>query len=229
MNVSLKIITPHILQFQFNEEINDHLLFIIQSVYLFCKNELQQEIYDVIPAYNSIMVKTHHPITNQFKSLLEEKTHQIIEHENTQELQGVEIKKIPVCYDARLALDQALFLKHCSCSWEEIIELHCQAQYRVYMIGFLPGFAYMGIVPEILRLPRLSEPRKNVPQGSVAIAHQQTGIYPFSSPGGWNIIGQTPLKMFNLNLEQPTFLKMGDQVQFYPISIEEFQQFKPSC
>ena len=223
MEFSIKIISSQIIHLQFSPQINTSLLAIIQTIYLYCKNELQNEVSDVIPAYNSIMVKTSLPITKNLKEQIYKKIKQIISENNVHGFQKDIIKKIPVCYDARLGLDQNRFLEHANCSLDELINMHCQPEYIVYMVGFLPGFAYMGVVPEKLRLPRLNEPRKIVPQGSVAIANQQTGIYPFTSPGGWNIIGQTPLKMFNIHEAEPTYLKMGDRVKFCPISIDEFE------
>ena len=96
------------------------------------------------------------------------------------------------------------------------------------MIGFLPGFAYMGVVDSTIATPRLASPRKNVPAGSVGIAGEQTGIYPLDSPGGWNIIGRTPVKLFDPTKEDPVLLQPGDQVKFEPISKKEFDVFDQS-
>jgi inhibitor of KinA len=109
---------------------------------------------------------------------------------------------------------------------EGIIEIHCSKIYRIYMIGFLPGFAYMGTVDSRIVSPRKSKPRTNVPAGSVGIAGSQTGIYPFDSPGGWQLIGQTPLLLFDPTKENPTLLEPGDQVSFHTISLEEFHHLK---
>jgi inhibitor of KinA len=111
-------------------------------------------------------------------------------------------------------------------SVEEVISLHTAKIYRVYMIGFLPGFAYMGSVDEKLTTPRRMQPRTIVPAGSVGIAGEQTGIYPFDSPGGWQLIGQTPLQMFDATGATPCYLHPGDEVQFHAISIEEFKKAK---
>ena len=100
--------------------------------------------------------------------------------------------------------------------------------YLIYLIGFMPGFPYMGELPEGLVTPRLKTPRLSVPAGSVAIAQKQTGIYPMESPGGWQILGRTPVRMFDPGKTPPSYLRMGDRVQFYPISEKEFEEWKES-
>jgi inhibitor of KinA len=111
-------------------------------------------------------------------------------------------------------------------SIEEIIQLHLSKNYRVYMIGFLPGFPYMGSVNERIATPRKNTPGTKIPAGSVGIAGEQTGIYPLDSPGGWNIIGRTPINLFDTASDQPCLLQPGDMVQFHLISLDEFNQIK---
>ena len=136
-----------------------------------------------------------------------------------------ELHHIPVCYETEYAsdLESMSNLKHLST--DEIIELHTSKLYRVYMIGFLPGFPYMGEVdPQLIQARKLKP--SPVKAGSVGIAGAQTGIYPFNSPGGWNIIGRTPFNLFNAEMAQPVWLKAGDQVKFYAIGKEEFESIK---
>ena len=131
------------------------------------------------------------------------------------------IMNIPVCYDEEFGVDLQRIVEEKKLSKDEVIRLHCGKQYRVFMLGFLPGFPYMGEVDEKIAMPRKSEP-KAVAAGSVAIAGRQTGIYPLASPGGWSVIGRTPLKLFDPEKERPTLLNAGDTVEFYSISKEEF-------
>jgi inhibitor of KinA len=133
--------------------------------------------------------------------------------------------KIPVCYAEKYALDIADMAKYGNLSVPEIINLHTSKKYRVYMIGFLPGFAYMGTVDERLAMPRKAQPRTKVEAGAVGIAGSQTGIYPFASPGGWQIIGKTPIQLFNRQKENPVLLTAGDEVEFYSISQNEFENY----
>jgi inhibitor of KinA len=134
--------------------------------------------------------------------------------------------RIPVCYAKTFAPDLEDLALQNKISQEEVIRIHTSATYRVYMIGFLPGFAYMGRVDERIVTPRRSQPRTMVPAGSVGIAGEQTGIYPFASPGGWNIIGQTPVALFDVKRKQPVLLQPGDEVTFYSITEHEFTNYQ---
>ena len=130
--------------------------------------------------------------------------------------------RIPVCYEQPYALDLLDLCEQKGMTAAEIIELHLSQPYRVYMLGFLPGFVFMGKIPSELECSRKETPRLKIPAGAVGLAGFQTGIYPSISPGGWQIIGQTPIELFNPNLEQPFFFRVGDEVQFYQISSDEF-------
>jgi inhibitor of KinA len=135
-------------------------------------------------------------------------------------------KQIPVCYAGSFAPDLEALAREKKLSIDEVIGLHTAASYRVYMIGFLPGFAYMGRVDERIAMARKENPRQGVAAGSVGIAGIQTGIYPLLSPGGWQIIGRTPLNMFNRNSDQPVLLQPGDTVSFYSITEHEFADYQ---
>lgn len=124
--------------------------------------------------------------------------------------------EIPVYFADEYALDLEFVAETKNLTKDEIIEIFTGRTYRVFMLGFLPGFAYMGETDEKIRVPRRESPRTNVPKGSVGIAGRQTGIYPFASPGGWQIIGRTNLELFTPDKENPTLLQTGDLVKFYP-------------
>jgi inhibitor of KinA len=132
---------------------------------------------------------------------------------------------IPVCYDPSYGLDIVAVAEEKHLSIDEIIALHTIQTFRVYMIGFVPGFAYMGTLPSILETKRKNIPRLEVPKGSVGIAGLQTGIYPSTIPGGWNILGRTPINLFNKTKEPCSFLQAGDLVQFQSITKEAFEQY----
>jgi len=188
-------------------------------------------IIELIPAYSSLTVcydvtafkkKAHNGKTvfESVKEWVEEKLH---EQFSFNEKTPAEIK-IPVCYAAEFAPDIEQLARTKGLSTEEVIEIHTSKSYKVYMLGFLPGFAYMGEVDERIAMPRKQQPQNILP-GSVGIAGKQTGIYPFASPGGWQIIGRTPLKMFDIENENPTLLQAGQTVQFYSISKNEFENY----
>ena len=134
---------------------------------------------------------------------------------------------LPVCYDEKFGRDLKFISTTNNLSIEEIIELHASTVYRVYMMGFLPGFAYMGEIDQRIQVPRKQKP-ENVLAGSVAITGAQTGIYPLDSPGGWQIIGRTPVKLFEAGSTPPVKLKAGQQVRFSRITVSEFQDLYSS-
>ena len=145
----------------------------------------------------------------------------------------IEVKKttnylwtIPVCYDEQFGIDLDEVSIRSELSVKEIIQLHSDKIYTVFFIGFLPGFLYLGGLNEKLHFDRKPNPRLKVDKGSVAIGGKQTGIYPFNSPGGWNIIGKTPIDFFDVKIHNPCFAKAGDCIQFKPISKEEFYQIE---
>ena len=133
--------------------------------------------------------------------------------------------EIPVCYDREFALDINDVAKGAGLAEAELIQRHSSAAYRVNCVGFIAGFPFLSGLPSELATPRRAVPRKEVPAGSVAIGGAQTGIYPRKSPGGWNVIGRTPLRLFDVQREPPTILQAGDRVRFRNISREEFDAF----
>jgi len=130
--------------------------------------------------------------------------------------------EVPVCYGGEFGPDLGLVAKQAKLSPEEVIKRHAKPEYLVYLIGFAPGFPYLGGLPKELATPRHAKPRMNVPPGSVGIAGNQTGIYPLGTPGGWNLIGRTPLPLFTPRADPPVLLRAGDRVKFRAISPEEF-------
>jgi inhibitor of KinA len=134
--------------------------------------------------------------------------------------------EIPVCYDPEFALDLDHVADHARMSRKEVVDLHSAAEYRVNCIGFTPGFPYLTGLPGKLATPRRATPRKEIPTGSVAIGGAQTGIYPQVSPGGWNVIGRTPLRLFDPQKDPPVLLRAGNRVRFRAIAREEFEALK---
>jgi len=130
---------------------------------------------------------------------------------------------IPVCYDENFGFDLSSFSNR-GLSTKDVVKLHTSKPYRVFMIGFLPGFFYLGGLPHELHLDRKENPRPHIPKGSIAIGGAQTGIYPMDSPGGWQVIGRTPISIFDLSKKEPTQVRQGDYIQFYAIDKDEFQK-----
>lgn len=208
-----------------DEDTNKHVLQLYQKL-----KDFSPSIIDLVPAYSSLTVyydvlslrtKTQSAF-NAMKTLIEPLLQQT-EKEKTVAQRTVQI---PVCYDENFALDINEIAAQKNISVEEVIHLHTAKAYRVFMIGFLPGFAYMGKVDERLATPRKAQPRTNVAAGSVGIAGEQTGVYPLASPGGWNIIGRTPVKLFDPTKEESVLLQPGDEVMFYSITQDEFENYQ---
>lgn len=173
------------------------------------------------PAYCSLTVgidRTKYTI-NEATELIRE----LASHPPTNQMAYTRDFTIPVCYEGAFAPDMDEVSQITGLSSEEIIKLHTEAQYRVYMLGFVAGFAYLGTLIESLTCPRKKTPRKSVPKGAVGLAGHQTGIYPVSAPGGWQIIGQTPILMFDTTREEPNLLFPGDKVKFRAVSEDEFK------
>lgn len=184
---------------------------------------------EAVPAYSSLAVfydvvaiRKYHPAETSAFDFVKKHTELLIaglDHTVTENRET--IMTIPVYYNGA---DLNVIASLHNISVAEVISIHAERIYRVYMIGFLPGFAYMGKLDERIATPRKATPRNIVPAGCVGIAGFQTGIYPFSSPGGWQLIGQTPLKIFDREKINACLFKAGDNVKFISISKEEFDQ-----
>lgn len=178
------------------------------------------QIVDKIIGYNSLTIRYYSPIENVEREMNTLKTRysQRRKKEDTKK----RLWKIPVCYDVKFGLDLEEMALKKKCAIETIIKRHTASHYRVYFIGFQPGFLYLGGLDEYLYMPRKASPRLCVAKGSVGIGAAQTGIYPQNSAGGWNIIGKSPVNFFDTTKAHPCFAKAGDYIQFYSIDIETF-------
>jgi len=143
---------------------------------------------------------------------------------DVEELDVPRLVEIPVCYGGELGPDLDDVARAHGLTPDEVVALHTEAEYLVYMIGFMPGFAYLGGLPAQIATPRRKTPRTAVPAGTVGIGGQQTGVYPLVSPGGWNLIGRTPVKIFDITRAEPTLLLTGDRVRFRAILRAEFDE-----
>ena len=181
-------------------------------------------VRNIHPAYCSVLVK--------FDALkwrheeLEEKLREYLERIAQVQLPEPRQVEIPVCYGGEFGPDIEDIAAQHGVSLERVIELHSSATYLVYFLGFVPGFAYLGELPKELITPRLATPRKKVPAGSVGIAGNQTGVYPFETPGGWRLLGRTPLAMFRTDRDGLSLLAIGDRVRFVPVPREHFRELQ---
>ena len=184
-----------------------------------------QGIDEMVPAYNTLTI-FHQPSLlgfNELKSILQDMESAVIVGDESNKPHR--LMTIPVCYGGAYGPDLEAAAANKGLSVQAFIDLHTAGVYQVFMLGFLPGFPYMGWVDKRISLPRLEQPRTEVQAGAVGIAGLQTGIYPMNSPGGWQIIGRTPLKIFDATQTQPCLLEPGDEVRFVSITAEAFEQY----
>ena len=195
---------------------------------LFFKDQLlikRKGVYtDIIVGYHSLTIKLKTEVIDFHKEIEELKS--IYTSKITNPTQKKYIWEIPVCYDLKFGIDLEEMSNKSNLSVKEIIQLHSEKNYRVFFIGFLPGFLYLGGLDAKLHVARRPTPRLDVTKGTVAIGGAQTGIYPLDSPGGWNIIGKTPIQLFDPKKENPCFAKAGDKIKFTSVSVEEFYQLE---
>ena len=188
-------------------------------------------ITDVVPAYDTVTVFYDPAVFPSSGGDAYDAVCRLMEDHATSQGGGAAGRtantvEIPVCYADDLAPDLASVAAHCRLSAEDVVALHSGAEYLVHAIGFTPGFPYLGGLPGALRMPRRGTPRAHVPAGSVAIGGSQTGVYPVNSPGGWQIIGRTPVALFRPEERQIALLRPGDRVRFTRISREAFDKWK---
>jgi len=244
MNWRLALLGDHALVFSLEEKMSEEIIEKIMALKKSIETLHFDFIKELIPSYhtltlvydidlfyqNNITVKNNQSIIEFGNSLLNAFKHSTtnIDTENTSKkntsIQVEEIIQIPVCYDERLGIDLENIVSKNKISIEEIIKIHTEETYLVYCLGFLPGFAYMGKVNAAIQIARHTSPRKEVQAGSVGIAGMQTGIYPMNSPGGWQIIGRTPIKIFDKDPAILGKLNAGNRIQFYPIAFSEFEK-----
>ncbi|WP_207220046.1 5-oxoprolinase subunit PxpB [Emticicia agri] len=191
---------------------------LVAQLFDYCQTNPFTGYQEAVPAYASltvfydvVQVRSAYPHAGTAYKLIENYLIDALKNLASTEAKESNLIEIPVIYDGE---DLSFVAEYNQLSIDEVIQIHTQATYRVYMMGFLPGFAYLGGMDERIATPRKSTPRTRVPAGSVGIAGKQTGIYPLESPGGWQLIGRTSLPLFNMDSPNSTLLKAGDLVRF---------------
>jgi len=233
-NGSYKIffISDSVVTIDFGNIIDEEINITVIGLFNYLLQHPLEAMIEAVPAYSSLSIyfdcsmlrKKIFPQKRVYEWIINE-LHKLMHYD----FKGAEAEKhiirIPVCYEDEFAIDLNFIAQQKNISSQEVIHLHISRQYRVYMLGFLPGFAYMGEVEEEIAMPRKPQPQQ-ILAGSVGITGRQTGIYPLNSPGGWQIIGRTPLKIFDKGKVEPCLLKAGDYVEFYSITADEFENYQ---
>ena len=208
---------------EFGDEISREINEKVRRMALAIQAETIEGIIETVPTYRSLLI-IYNPVILPMEDL-KERLKRMEKGLQQTPLPEPKLTRIPVVYGGNYGPDLEEVAKYLHASPEEVVQLHCSKPYLIYMIGFMPGYPYMGELPQALVTPRLKTPRLLVPKGSVAIAQRQTGIYSMESPGGWQILGRTPVELFHPEKDPPALLQMGDFVQFYQISEKEFHDW----
>jgi len=198
----------------------------VRELFLRLDRRPLEGVVELVPSYRSLMV-VYDPLRTGFDRLRDEILG-LQQGADPSLVPQPRTLSVPVVYGGEYGPDLEWVAGFHKISPEQVITLHTGTTYRVYMIGFTPGYPYLGELPEGLATPRRETPRTVVPQGSVAIAQRQTGIYPVQSPGGWHILGWTPIRLFDASQWPPTPLEMGDRVRFFPIHREDIHRWTSS-
>jgi inhibitor of KinA len=224
---------------QLGEGISPSIHELVRNLSALLNNHPFEGFIESVPAYNNLtiyynpvvvhhsqinMLVHHHPSTpfHKVSALMNELVQQVGDNEFFE----ARVVTIPVLYGGEFGPDLEYVAKYHGLSAEEVIQIHSEGDYLVYMIGFAPGFPFMGGLSERIATPRKETPRLAIVPGSVGIAGKQTGVYPLETPGGWQIIGRTPLDLFLPTISPPTLLQSGDKIRFVPISPKEYNHFK---
>jgi KipI family sensor histidine kinase inhibitor len=208
---------------EISESINRQLTFVVNALDKAKNAGHIAGIRDLLPTYRSILV-SFDPLRISAQEIFDEAAKAFTAYSATDASGGGEVIEIPVLYGGEAGPDLDHIAQHTGFSTDEVIKRHSSPEYLIYMIGFTPGFPYLGGMPKEIATPRLTTPRQIIPAGSVGIAGEQTGIYPMESPGGWQLLGRTPLKVFDSAREEPFLLNAGQYLKFVPISEDEFRQ-----
>lgn len=233
MDYKLCMLGDNAVMIELGVEINEEIQQKVQTVsYLLDENNEEWQI-EYIPTFTSVTVYYDpyqaYKLANGNKSPYKAVSDRIREILSASSA-GTKIKQrvveIPICYGGEFGPDLSFVAKHNGLTPEEVVHIHSSREYLVYMLGFAPGFPYLGGMSERIAAPRRATPRSKIPSRSLGIAGTQTGIYPIETPGGWQLIGRTPLNLFQPEKEEPSLLKAGDKIKFNPINAKEYYHWE---
>ncbi len=237
MNIPVQIypLGDHAITISFGNDINIDTNNKVIRLFEKLKAQQVEGVVDIIPAYSSLTI-IFDWIKVKKQCGPQQSAYQFLELKLKEYLKdlplasGIKSRQlsVPVCYHPSLAPDLQHLANVHNLTIDDVVSLHSAITYHVYMLGFLPGFPYMAGVDPKIATPRKTSPRTHVAAGSVGIAGNQTGVYSFASPGGWQLVGKTPIKIFNPANAQPAYFQPGDQVKFYAITLQEFHNFPQS-
>ena len=206
---------------EFGQEISLEINHKVMALKMVLEREPIRGIVELIPTYCSLLIQ-YDPMELRYGQL-RDRLEALVTQLDEVEMQPKKVVEIPVAYGGEYGPDLGEVARVHNISEEEVIKLHSEPEYPIYMLGFVAGFPYLGGINKAIATPRKKSPRLKIEAGSVGIAGEQTGIYSVESPGGWQIIGRTPLKLYDVNRNEPVLLKAGQYIKFKPITKEEFR------
>lgn len=209
---------------EFGKEISPEINGQITALVHLLKEQHIEGVVDMIPAFCSLLINYDPRVISYGK--IKRRLEKLLKLEVRQEGGSRKVIRIPVCYGGQYGPDLENIAGHAGMSPQEVIDIHCSRDYLIYMLGFLPGFSYLGGLDERIHTPRLANPRIRIPAGSVGIGGSQTGIYPLDSPGGWQLLGMTPVKTYDPARQTPILFEAGDYIRFVPVDEETFRSIK---
>ncbi|MGV8982090.1 5-oxoprolinase subunit PxpB [Clostridium sp.] len=209
---------------EFGDEIEEESNAKIRSLTLAMEREAIVGIIETIPTYRSLMV-IYEPMLIELDVIIN-KVKSILSKMDEMKLPDAKVIEIPTLYGGEYGPDINFVAEHNKISPEEVIKIHTANEYLIYMLGFTPGFPYLGGMDHKIAAPRLQTPRTKIPVGSVGVAGKQTGIYPIESPGGWQLIGRTPVKLYDPYRKEPVLLNAGDYIKFVQINEMEYKNIE---
>ena len=212
------------LMIEFGKEISPEINRKIAATVQLMKMQHIEGVVDVIPAFCSLLIN-YDPRVISYGDI-KERMQALLKLDAKADAGRKKIYEIPVCYGGEYGQDIANIAKHAGLSEEEVIKIHSSRDYLIYMLGFLPGFCYLGGLDERIHTPRLANPRIKISAGSVGIGGSQTGIYPLDSPGGWQLMGMTPVKTYDPSRKVPILVEAGDYIRFIPVDEAEYLRIK---
>lgn len=220
--VKLKVSGDRAILVEFENRIAPEINRQVRSFCVALEDRVIAGITEVVPTYCAVTV--HYQPEQILYDALEKELRAILKNLDSMEIPPATVWEIPVCYGGEVGADLDFVAEHNGLRPDDVIRIHTEPEYLVYMLGFTPGFPYLGGMSPNIAAPRLSAPRVKIPAGSVGIAGQQTGIYPIASPGGWQLIGRTPVKFYDVAREEPVLVKAGDYIKFKAVDEAEYKR-----
>lgn len=221
-NVKILTVGDSSILIQFGNAIDPDINARIAATVALIKEQHIEGVVDIIPAFCSLLINYDPRVISYDR--MRERMEKILSMEIAADARKKRVYEIPVCYGGTYGPDLATIAEHAGLSEQEVIDIHSSTDYLIYMLGFLPGFTYLGGLDERIHTPRLANPRIRIPAGSVGIGGSQTGIYPMDSPGGWQLMGMTPVKTYDPEREVPILVEAGEYIRFVPVDEAEYER-----